>query len=431
MTAPFSPAWIAAQRWFRAKQRPISQVVERDRAAVEGAVDLRVLEVVYGDGGAPDRYLVLAANGGEPVDGGGAWRSLVAAIAHGAELRGEHGRLVCTPNPALAELLPSPDVAAGSLAERQLRVEQSNTSVVLGDRLILKLFRLVEAGPSPDLEIGAFLADAGFADTPAVAGSIIYRPDRGEPASAAMLQELVATRGDAWAVMLDALASEPSRGIAEASTIGALTASMHAALASRPDLPDFPARPAGDAETAEWRASAERQLAGAVASLGGGDQQRLVALAPSVTARFADTFGSATGEAPVTRIHGDYHLGQILARTDGGYSVIDFEGEPARPLDERRRPSSPLRDVAGLLRSLDYAARSAEQGRHAPGFDAEAWLAEARAAFVAAYGGIGPHEQGLLDAFELEKACYEVRYEANNRPAWLWLPLAAVERLAR
>ena len=116
--------------------------------------------------------------------------------------------------------------------------------------------------------------------------------------------------------------------------------------------------------------------------------ERLVELAPAVTARFADTFGLATGEARVSRIHGDYHLGQLLARTDGGFSVIDFEGEPARPLAERRLPGSPLRDVAGMLRSLDYAARTA--ARDAPAFDADDWLAGAREAFIGAYGGISP-----------------------------------------
>ena len=140
-------------------------------------------------------------------------------------------------------------------------------------------------------------------------------------------------------------------------------------------------------------------------------------------ARFAEGFDLNAGNARVTRIHGDYHLGQLLARTAGGYSVIDFEGEPARPLAERRAPSSPLRDVAGMLRSLDYAARTA----HAD----QAWLPRARTAFLDGYGGIDPGDMQLVDAFELEKACYEVRYEASNRPEWLWLPLAAVARLAR
>jgi maltokinase len=165
-----------------------------------------------------------------------------------------------------------------------------------------------------------------------------------------------------------------------------------------------------------------------VGAVTGEARDRMVAVAPAVTARFADTFGSASGEARVCRIHGDYHLGQLLARTDGGFSVIDFEGEPARPLADRRAPSSPLRDVASMLRSIDYAARTAE--RRWPEIHVDAWLSDARLAFLAAYGGIGPGDEGLLEAFELQKACYEVRYEAGNRPEWLWLPLAAVERIA-
>jgi predicted trehalose synthase len=152
----------------------------------------------------------------------------------------------------------------------------------------------------------------------------------------------------------------------------------------------------------------------------------MLAMAPTIAARFADAFGSAGDAARVTRIHGDYHLGQLLARDDGGFSVIDFEGEPARPLAERRVPSSPLRDVAGMLRSLDYAASTAER---AGALDAGLWLAHARDAFLVAYGRIGAEESRVLAAFELEKAVYEVRYEASNRPNWLWLPMAAVTRL--
>jgi maltokinase len=156
----------------------------------------------------------------------------------------------------------------------------------------------------------------------------------------------------------------------------------------------------------------------------------MVDLAPAITARFADALGRAASRTtPVSRIHGDYHLGQLLRTADGGFSVIDFEGEPARPLSERRSPGSPLRDVAGMLRSLDYAARSAASAAGSRGFDPDTWLGRAREAFVAGYGGIRDDDQPLLDAFELEKACYEVRYEANNRPDWLWLPLAAVDRL--
>lgn len=404
---------LAAQRWFRSKQRPIRTIDEVDRVPL-GPGALTVIEVAFADDGAPERYLLPRVGDREPADGDGLWSAIARAMTDGWS------------DPPFAATPIGPPSTVGGV-ERRLGVEQSNTSVVLGEELILKLYRLLEPGDNPDVEISAFLTDAGFADTPALAGSLAYvDPDRG-PAAAAMLQAYVPSRGDGWAVMLEALARDPADALAMASAIGDVTARMHAALASQPDDPAFPARPATVAETAAWRASAEQQLAQAVTAVSGADHDRLAALAPRVTARFADTFGSATGEAHISRIHGDYHLGQLLARTDGGLSVIDFEGEPARPLAERRLPGSPLRDVAGMLRSLDYAARTVE---HADGLDAGAWLAEARQAFLGAYGRIGPSEASLLEAFELEKACYEVRYEASNRPDWLWLPLAAVERLA-
>ena len=422
-----SPDWIGSQRWFRSKQRPIAAVTEIDRAPLHGAdAGLAVLQVAYADGGQPDRYLLPLAGDREPADGDGAWRAVVGAMAAGASLEGRIGRFVASSTMALEGLL---DGSIDRLDERRLGVEQSNTSVRLGDRLILKLYRLLEVGENPDLEVSAFLTDTGFTDTPAVAGALVHESDAGT-AAAAMLQAFVPSSGDAWSAMLEALAEDPDRATRIAAQVGGLTARMHRALASRPDDPSFPARAATPAETGAWRASGERQLAQAVTAVSGEAHQRLVRLAPRITARFADTFGSAVGEAAVSRIHGDYHLGQLLARADGGFSVIDFEGEPARPLDERREPSSPLRDVAGMLRSLDYAARTAEAGAHARQFAADRWLADARGAFLEAYGGIDVEAQGLLDAFELEKACYEVRYEASNRPGWLWLPLAAVERLA-
>ena len=420
-------AWLLAQRWFRSKQRPVASVTEHDRAPLGAAAALVVLEVAYADGGSPDHYLAPLVDEHESADGDGTWRSLVRSMADGAELRGRRGTFLCSRTPALDELLPSPSLAVAALKERTLGVEQSNTSVALGDRLMLKVYRLLEPGENPDLEVSAFLTDAGFTDTPALAGGMTWQPDDGAaPAAAAMLQEFVPSTGDAWAAMLDALRIDPPAAIEMAGRVGDVTARMHAALASRPS-DAFPSRPATFAETAAWRASAERQLAQAVTAVGGDAHARLVALAPRITARFADSFGAATGGTRVSRIHGDLHLGQLLARPDGGFSVIDFEGEPARPLAERRAPSSPLRDVGGMLRSLDYAARTAERGRS--GLDADAWLIGARASFLDGYGRIEPADEPLLDAFELEKACYEVRYEASNRPEWLWLPLAAVERL--
>ena len=420
-----SPTWLAAQRWFRAKHRPIATVSEFDRAPL-GSAALIVIDVGYTDGGASDRYLVPLVDGHEPHDGEGAWTALVRAMADGAAIRGARSTFQARATPAMEELLPSASVAAGALTERRLGVEQSNTSVALGGRLILKLYRLLEPGENPDLEVSAFLTDAGFADTPAVAGAMTWQPDGGEPAAAAMLQAFVPSNGDAWAAMLDALATEPASATDLVARIGDVTARMHAALASRPS-DAFPSQPATVSETAAWRASAERQLALAVTAVSGDVHERLVELAPRVTARFADSFGASTGDALVNRIHGDYHLGQLLARTDGGFSVIDFEGEPARPFAERRAPGSPLRDVAGMLRSLDYAARTAQRER--PSFDADGWLSSGRRAFLDACGRMGAADAPLLAAFELEKACYEIRYEASNRPDWLWLPIAAVDRL--
>lgn len=418
----FTPEWIVAQRWFRSKGRPVAAVSEVDRAPLGGGASLTVLEVEYADVGESHLYLTPSLGGREPREGEGAWAALVGAIAGEAELAGTRGRFRGSRTDALDELLTD------DTRERRMGVEQSNTSVRVGDRLILKLYRLLEEGENPDVEVSAFLTDAGFADTPALAGAMTYEAD-GAHCAAAMLQEFVPSTGDAWATMLGALTEDPGDAIATVERIGDLTARLHAALASRPDYPAFPARAATVAETAGWRTSAERQLAEAVTAVSGPLHDRLVALAPRITARFADTFGSATGEARVSRVHGDYHLAQLLARAGGGFSVIDFEGEPARPLAERRSPGSPLRDVAGMLRSLDYAARTAEAGPHAPGFAAQGWLPRARAALLDGYGRMGPDDQQLLAAFELEKACYEIRYEASNRPGWLWLPLAAVERL--
>ena len=424
--------WIAGQRWFRAKTRRVESVTPRDAAELdEGSGWLLVLQVAYADGGE-DCYLVpVVADGAgfrEPRDGDGLWRALVGRIAAGGALPAEHGRFEFEATPALAELLPGGADEARGLDERVQAVEQSNSSAVLGDRLFLKIYRLLEPGTNPEVEVSAFLTAVGFPHGPALAGAISYLPAEGEPCAAGMLQAYLPARGDGWRWVLASLAAGPDgarEAIADATQIGGITAELHAALASRPDAPGFPARLATIEELAAWRASAEAQLRGAVESLTGDARARLEAVAPAIAERFAAIQEADT--ARVSRIHGDYHLGQLL-RTERGFAVIDFEGEPARPLAERRQPASPLRDVAGMLRSLDYAARTAQRNE-AIGFEPDAWLTDARAAFLEAYGGPPPGGERLLDAFELEKACYEVRYEANNRPEWTWLPLAALERM--
>jgi maltokinase len=426
---------FAAQRWFRSKGRPIAALALEEAASLVADPPTRdaallIVRVSFADGGEDELYLlpmVAEPDGAsspatiavcdsetglllrEPRDGDGVWRRLVAAIDAGMTLPGLHG--------AFAFHALGPFDAAGD--EHLLRGEQSNTSVALGAAL-MKLYRRLEPGENPDLEMPRFLSQVGFDRVPRVHGFVRYLPARGEPSVVAMLQVFLADAVDGWRWLLNQFA-DGNDALDAVARIGEITAELHRALASRPEDAAFPARSATSDDRAAWRGSAERQLELAVAAA-----PDLADLTPRVRATF-DAFGGAT-EASVSRIHGDYHLGQLLRSRDD-FWVIDFEGEPARRLEQRRQPSSPLRDVAGMLRSLDYAARTAERERGASTFNADGWLDRARAALQQAYrsGGM-PIDDELLRAFELEKACYEVHYEANNRPDWVWLPLAALGR---
>jgi trehalose synthase-fused probable maltokinase len=435
------PDWLAGARWFRSKRRAIAGLRGIDAAPlVDDRAWLLILGVGYADGGE-DRYVVpLVADGDdvrEPRDGEGTWRAIAVRVGRGVTLQGVRGGVFSyEPTRALAGIVGGdPAAVMESLGERRLGVEQSNTSVVIGDRLILKLYRLLEDGINPEVEVSAFLTAAGFHQAPALVGSVTYRATAGDAADGvsalAMLQELVPAASDGWAWALACLADHGGAGAftAGAARIGEITAAMHAALASRPEQRGFEVRIAGAGDETAWRASAGRQLELALESLDGPDRARLEALAPDLRLRIGAL--EAAGQGRVSRVHGDYHLGQLLRRHDGDFSVIDFEGEPARPLGERRLPGSPLRDVAGMLRSFDYAARTAARYGGGTIVAADAWAAGARAAFLGAYGPLTPGEVAALAVFELEKACYEVRYEANNRPDWTWLPLDALERLAR
>ena len=428
----FSAEWLAAQRWFRRKSRRMAKVAVHDAARLGGDGWLLVLSATDEDG-AEDRYLVPAvADGGrfrEPRDGEGVWLRLAVLMADGAELRAERGRFAFSAASALRRLVPGGQAELLAFGERRLGVEQSNTSVALGDRLILKCYRLVEPGASVEIEVNAFLTDVRFSGAPRLGGRADYLSDNGPPCAMAMLQELVVSQANGWSWALDHLAGGSrgrNRAVEGIGRLGVLTRALHTALASRPAIPGFPSRSAVAEDLIAWHARATQQLEAAVAALHGAAQARLLAIAPRLRERLDEILGA--GASRVTRIHGDYHLGQVL-RTARGFKVIDFEGEPARPLEERREPASPLRDVAGMLRSIDYAARvSHRQGGLA---EPEAWVSSATEAFLAGYGDVSAAEAGLLGAFEIEKACYEVRYEADNRPDWAWLPLDALERFAR
>jgi maltose alpha-D-glucosyltransferase/alpha-amylase len=356
--------------------------------------------------------------------------------------------LVCRPSPGLPDLWGASAGPLASADERALGRDQSNTSVVLGERLLLKAYRRVQPGLNPDLEMTAYLSEeAAFGGVPRLAGwaEVVTREDGAS--TVAMLQAFVPDAGDAYEDTAERLAKavaapnpadlEALTGIAE--DLGLLVAGLHAALASAPaDAPDLAARPATHDELRAWRTSALRQLNAAIAALAVVDRDvadELRDAAPEITARFSRFEAVATAPL-VMRIHADLHLGQVLVAEDG-YRVIDFEGEPLRPIEDRRRPDSPLRDVASMLRSLDHVARSARRRAERrngapiarPGLDVDAWIGRARERFIAAYAaglrGAGAPivvDLDLLDAFEVAKEAYEFEYAATVLPSWLWAP---------
>jgi maltokinase len=348
---------------------------------------------------------------------------------------------VVDPELALAILR---DVAPGESAERArvMSGEQSNTSIVYDERLILKLFRRLQPGPNPEVEVTAALAEVGFQCVAAPRG--VWRDDDYD---FAVLQPFLAGAAEGWALALTSLrdlfgmhdtASIPVINLdappppadpaqaggdfsGEAYRLGEMTARMHVALAE--------AFGRGPGDGPGWAALIRAQLDG----LGRHDVDRRAAEA------VVDAL-TETDPGPAIRVHGDYHLGQVL-RTDTGWYVLDFEGEPARAVDERRRPAPALRDVAGMLRSFHYASAVARTERDAEQLDdlASAWERRNREAFLngyvapAAKGGVLSSEPGavetVLAAFELEKAVYELRYERSYRPDWEAIPLAALRRL--
>ncbi|MEU7882106.1 maltokinase N-terminal cap-like domain-containing protein [Microbispora bryophytorum] len=312
-----------------------------------------------------------------------------------------------------------------------LTAEQSNTSLVYGDAYIFKLFRQLNPGVNPELEIITALADAGSAHVAKPYGWIETEL-QGEPTTLAIMQEYLQNANEGWSMALtsvrdlyacpEGMPAQDAGGdfAAEARRLGLATAQVHRELAR--------AFPTGTIEPPEIKRMTERfrrRLDRAVSEVP--DLGEHAAVAAEAFDRLADL----GHDIPVQRVHGDYHLGQVM-RTMTDWVVLDFEGEPGQPLAERRAPDSPLRDVAGMLRSFEYAARHLLAGRpDAENLENRAgeWAERNRAAFLAGYSEGGGRIRGddavLLRALELSKAVYEVVYEARNRPSWLPIPLAA------
>ena len=508
--------FLQRQRWFGGKARLLARARFVDWAALRRGAHpafLTIVEAEYRDG-TRERYLlplamssnveaqaveqqspsgVLArisgARKGALYDGlfdDGTCATLLAGIQEGREIPMREGRLRAsniglTPDRAPADALMP--VTRGSS-------DQSNTSVTFGTLLIMKLFRRIETGVNPDLEMSGFLTRRGFTRVPPLVGSIAYETEGTAAASLAMLQQYIFNQGNAWHVTIEALSryfdrvttkapvaisaeeaaawltsAEPALPIAigealdgyvaMADVVGRRTGELHVLLASDPDDPAFAPEPEtreAVRHTAEaMRKHADEQLSLLEASLPHLDGRRqdmaseVLASRDELLHRF-DVLTQVSSGGERIRCHGDYHLGQVLV-TEGDVMILDFEGEPARTLAERRARSSPLRDVAGMLRSFSYAAltglgaatqaRPEDRERLAPW--AELWETWTSAVFMRAYLSAARQSaflpsrsadlDALLQAFVLDKTFYELGYELNNRPDWVDIPLAGLRRL--
>lgn len=424
-------AWLAGQRWFAHKTRRIVETTVEDRIPI-GPGALHVVRVALDDGRAARYAVPLLASpaAGAPVadalDDPRFCLALVGLIAGNGIARGERGAVVGASTRAFPPPL-APDAAV-----RRLGGEQSNTSVAIAPALILKHFRQLVPGVNPEIEITRFLTErTAYRHVPRLAGWLEYR-DGGEASALAVAQELVAGAEDGWRWVLDRLAAGDG-ALGAIRKLGDRTGGLHRALASDATDPAFAPEPIGPDDVAAWSAAIRAQLAAARAAVG--------ARAPAELAVDPAGLDVLLGLARM-RHHGDFHLGQTLrddARDD--WVLIDFEGEPLRPLAERRAKHSPLRDVAGMLRSLAYAAetaRAADQGRRTW---LGGWERDARAAFEEGYlaaarpASFLPADEAAFHravaVFEVEKAAYEVVYEANNRPDWIDIPLRGVVAAVR
>ncbi|UCE03903.1 MAG: putative maltokinase [Candidatus Latescibacterota bacterium] len=507
--------WIQRQRWFGAKARALRRVFILDAVPLSESLSLALAEVAY-VAGAPERYAIPLA-----------WMPATPTSLHVvARLQGACSGFLCEASAAPAfhkqilEIVRGERRVAGGQGElvghraqplppddpgpaRLLSAEQSNSSIRYGERHILKLFRKLEAGVNPDVEVNRFLAHApAFRHAPPFHGWIDYEGRDAQSASVALLQGFVANRGDAWGRTLEALTQWLERAAHDAGPppswrgrldiahaaraaevaaplgadwgelqlLGRRTAQLHLKLASEPENAAFAPEPFTLADRAALHDVLRRRTQRSLTLL----QRELPNLPGRVAALATDVVAASQRielllerwrqtriEARRIRCHGDFHLGQVLS-TGSDFAIIDFEGEPALDLSERRRKHSPLRDVAGMMRSFHYAASSAfqtvlqadasrradTQARNRQGSAASedrhrrlqewadfwyrwvstafgrAWVAELQGSGLLPPDGQALHV--LLDMHLLEKALYELEYELNNRPDWLPIPLRGV-----
>jgi maltose alpha-D-glucosyltransferase/alpha-amylase len=363
------------------------------------------------------------------------------------------------PTTALDHLGEMPRAAQARVS----RAEQSNSSIVFGDQIMVKVFRKLRPGTNPDVEVGRFLTEeTSFQAMPAVLGELqVSLPDDGL-ASFGVAQRFVESKGDGWQFAIDYLTGllnetdgqvENRDGwLGRTRLLAETTADLHLELARTSANRDFNPEPVSDADIHGWESEVEASLAKVEARLRrfqpphASDAELVeafLAAVPRLEAR-AHRFDRLLGTSKI-RVHGDFHLGQTLVTASGQFVFLDFEGEPSRPIAERRAKSSPLKDVAGMFRSFNYARGVTERSAAGKAHDVSvlvSWERETRDAFLGGYleraraghGRFLPDSaedmREALAAWELHKALYEILYELDNRPSWVALPLAATLKLA-
>jgi len=471
------PAFLPLQRWYAAKDKRLTGVMLRSWTTLNddaGDYVLAAVDLTFADGASQTYFLPLALRPAAPAGSSnpraaatvasvareGAAFALVDAAADPAfahallrRLQSANeaaGPLRCEATDALKRIAPPPPAECHRPTE-----EQSNISFVMGDALLFKLYRRLRPGVQPEIEVSRFLTEKGFANTPPYLGAIAYAPPDGAdlvPIAAAF--GFVANRGNAWDALLPLLREElaiPASADVSASldlvrVIGGRTADMHCAFAAATEDRAFAVEPVAADDLRQWTAHALAQAERAFAAAGsvrrnlngtaGADIDALLDRASDVRSRIAH-YGALPPSGIKTRHHGDYHLGQVLVG-DGDVYIIDFEGEPLRSLEERRAKTDPARDLAGMLRSFDYLAATATERTGTPA-RAQSWREAAEAQFLQAYAerleacGHWPAAAGSsldrLQLFLMEKALYEISYEAANRPGWIGIPVAGALRL--
>ena len=441
---------LASQRWFGAKSRDVLDARVVTAAIAPGGAPVLALAIVEVRFGLQTHELYQLALGFRPAADGweeevvaeqGGWivydaladpqlaRELVNLVRQESTLRLPEASISFHAVPGLSERVGELDRVW------PMGAEQSNSSLVLDDRLVLKLYRRLEAGTNPELELLRFLTEKGYDNIAALEG---WAQLQGRPmdATLAILQRFVPSSGDGWDLTLESFEDDPSWLPARARRLGEVTGELHTVLGSDSSEPSFaPDEPSAEA-LALLSASVDEEIEQVFLAL---PDNEAVAPIAGRGEEVRDRLRLLTHVGPVGRVirhHGDYHLGQVLWGDEEDWVVLDFEGEPARAFPERRRKASPLRDIAGMLRSFAYVASAAPilLGVEVP----SGWEERCRQAFLDGYVAavdsslLPAGEEGiarLLSVFELEKAVYELRYELDNRPTWVEIPVAGILRI--